>query len=109
MKSAFACLQQPGLKLQLPKCQFGLDRVYYLGHIIGGGELQLDPKKLETVAHFKRPEMKKDYWKFIPDFVSIATPLTDLLKNKQPERVEWTQQCEEAFSLLKESSFILQS
>ncbi len=95
LRSAFACLQQPGVTLQLPKCQFGLDRVYYLGHIIGGGELQLDPKKLEAVALFKRPETNKEvntfvglasyYWKFIPDFVSIATPLTDLLKMKQPE------------------------
>ncbi len=112
LRSAFGCLQQAGLTLQLPKCQFGLDRVYYLGHIIGGGELQPDPKKLEAVAHFKKPETKKEvnafvglasyYRKFVPDFASIATPLTDLLKKKQPERVVWTQQCEEAFTLLKE-------
>jgi hypothetical protein len=34
-------------------------------------------------------------------YASIATPLTDLLQKKQPERVTWSDECEAAFQKLK--------
>ena len=110
-RKVFNCLLQAGLILKLPKCQFGLNKVHYLGHIIGNGELLPDPQKLEAVKGFRRPETKSEvnsfigltsyYRKFVPDFATIATPLTNLLKKRQPERVLWTQECEQAFQNLK--------
>ena len=41
------------------------------------------------------------YQKFVPDYASIAIPLTNLLRKKQPERVTWSDECEAAFQKLK--------
>ena len=96
LRKVFHCLQKAGLTLKLPKCRFGLNKVDYLGHVIGNGEILPDPRKVEAVQCFQRPETKTQvntfigltsyYRKFIPDYASIATSLTDLLRKKQPER-----------------------
>jgi len=41
------------------------------------------------------------YRKFVPNFATIATPLTNLLRKKQPQQVQWTPECETAFEQLK--------
>ena len=66
---------------------------------------------MEAVQCFQRPETKTQvnsfigltsyYRKFVPDYASIATPLTNLLHKKQPERVTWSDECEAAFQKLK--------
>ena len=43
------------------------------------------------------------YRKFIPDFASIAVPLTDLTKKLKRNEVEWTSEHEKAFQTLKEA------
>jgi len=113
LRKLLSCLQQTGLSLKLPKCQFGLNKVHYLGHVIGNGEVLPDPRKVEAVKNFKRPETKTEvnsfigltsyYRKFVPDYATIATSLTNLLRKKQPEKVTWTSECEEAFQKLKTS------
>ena len=83
----------------------------YLGHIIGGGKLQPDPKKLQAVKDYPRPLTKKDmqaflglvgyYRRFIPQFAAAATPLTDLTCKRQPQQVKWSAETEIAFRKLK--------
>ena len=41
------------------------------------------------------------YRRFIPDFATVAAPLTDLTKSSEPQRVNWTSKCGEAFEKLK--------
>lgn len=43
------------------------------------------------------------YRKFIPKFSTIALPLTDLTKKDAPNKVIWTDACEQAFATLKKS------
>ena len=52
------------------------------------------------------------YRRFIPDYATVALPLTDLVKNSCPNKVQWSQSCAEAFQKLKDllcSSPILKS
>lgn len=52
------------------------------------------------------------YRRFIPDFATIATLLTNLLAKTARSQIEWTEDCEVAFRTLKEkmcSSPVLQS
>ena len=48
------------LSLKLGKCQFGAKKVEYFGHVIGGGVIHLNPKKLSVeigaVLTRKRPD-----------------------------------------------------
>ena len=58
------------------------------------------------------PQQKKDiraflglvgyYRQFIPSFLTVAAPLTDLIKKGKPERVQWDANCDKAFGALKE-------
>ena len=83
----------------------------YLGHVIGGGVILPNPKKLKAVLHYKCPETKTEvksflgltgyYRKFVPQYASISTPLCNLLKKGKRERVEWSPECEQAFQTLK--------
>lgn len=99
LREVLSRLQQAGLSLKLSKCRFGQSKVSYLGHVIGGGEIQPDPKKLEAVRNYPHPETTKDvraflglvgyYRRFIPHFATIAAPLSDLTRKGKPQIIEW--------------------
>ncbi len=105
-------LQRAGLTVKMAKCWFGHKEVPYLGHIIGGRKVWPDPEKLQAIVEYPRPQTKEDvraflglagyYRRFIPQFVDISTPLSDLTKKiKLPEKIAWSNRCEEAFQELK--------
>lgn len=48
-----------------------------------------------------RPFLAGYYQCFIPNFSSLACPLTDLTKKGLPEKVYWTKETEKAFQSLK--------
>jgi hypothetical protein len=74
--------------------------------------IQPRAEKIEKIAGASRPETKKQirsylgligyYQKFIPNFASIAAPLTDLTKKNQPNKVSWGDAQEVAFQELKQ-------
>ena len=45
------------------------------------------------------------YRKFIPEYATIAVPLTDLTRKSSPNRVVWTHECTRAFEDLKNCLF----
>lgn len=65
LRQVFTCLRRANLSLKLKKCQFGLKQVEYLGHVIGGGVILPNPKKLEAVLHYKHPETKTEVKSFL--------------------------------------------
>jgi hypothetical protein len=94
----------------LSKCEFWIDEVLFLGHIINKDGLVVDPKKVADILNWKEPTdgrgiksfigMAGYYWRFIEGFSKIAKPMTALLANKV--EFKWTQKCQEAFEALKE-------
>jgi RNase H-like domain found in reverse transcriptase len=66
--------------------------VEYLGHIILGSNVKIDPAKIETISKWKEPKNKKElqlflgfanyYRKFIEGYRSIVKPITKLTGNK---------------------------
>ena len=78
---------------------------------MGNGQVKPDPQKIIAVENFPKPTTKKQvrgflgltgyYRKFIASYASIAIPLTDLTKKALPDKVNWTPECERAFSELK--------
>ena len=78
--------------------------------------------KVDAVQAFPIPRTNKQvraflglmgyYRQFIPDYATIAVPLTNLTKTSTPNQFSWTQECDISFNRLKEllcSSPILQT
>lgn len=67
--------------------------------------------KTEAVNRFPVPHIKKDvkaflglsgyYRRFIRGYATIAHALTELTKKNQPDKVQWTEECQKAFDSLK--------
>ena len=67
--------------------------------------------KVQQIQEAKPPRTKKElraflglagyYRKFVPNFATIALPLTDRTKKGQPEQVIWDEECDSAFKTLK--------
>ena len=83
-------LEQNDLYLKPEKCDFEQKEIDYLSVIVGNGKLQMDPKKLKSVADWPKPKTPTDihkflgftgyYWYFIQGYSKIAQPLLDLIK-----------------------------
>ena len=43
------------LQAKLRKCDFGKPKVKYLGHVVGSGELSMDPDKVLAVLEWEPP------------------------------------------------------
>ena len=75
-------LRKEQLFLKMSKCEFGKTSLVYLGHIVGGGELKIDPCKVEVIVNWPMPKIvievriflgASQYWrKFIANLSSIA-------------------------------------
>jgi len=75
------------------------------------GQIKPDLKKLQAVNQYPKPKTKTDvrsflvlagyYRRFVQDYSSLATPLSDLTKKGAPESLNWTDDCEHAFQTLK--------
>ncbi|CAM5103968.1 unnamed protein product [Natator depressus] len=106
-------LQGAGLTVKAEKCKVGMAEVSYLGHRVGSGRLKPEPAKVEVIRDWPAPHTKKQvqafigmagyYRRFVPHFSAIATPITELCKKGKPDKVVWTEQCQEAFRALKEA------
>ena len=83
----------------------------YLGHIVGSGQVQPDPSKLEAVRRFAIPMSKKEVRiflgltgysrKFMNNYSSIAAPLSDLTRTDVPNKIPWLDSCDRTFNTLK--------
>ena len=96
--------------MKLAKCQFGMKECVYLRHVVGNGTVRPETNKIGAVESFPRPETKREvrgflgltgyYRRFIPDYATIALPLTDLTRTS-PNVVQWNEECTKAFETLK--------
>jgi hypothetical protein len=49
VKQVLDVLRKEKLFLKMSKCEFGKTSLIYLGHIVGGGELKIDPSKVKVI------------------------------------------------------------
>ena len=109
LRNVFKHLEEAGLVLQPPKCEFLLDEILYLGHVVGRDGQKPDERKIASVKNFPTPLCLTDvrsflglcsyYRKFIPNFAITAKPLTDLTKKETS--FNWQKEQQEAFEELK--------
>ncbi|GKD29082.1 putative reverse transcriptase domain-containing protein [Tanacetum coccineum] len=103
-------LKEEKLYAKFSKCDFWLDSVQFLGHVIDRSGVHVDPAKIEAIKSWAAPTTPTEvrqflglagyYRRFIEGFSLISKPLTKLTqKNK---KYEWGSEEEEAFQTLKQ-------
>ena len=90
LQTVFQILRELQLYAKFSKCQFWLDRVAFLGHVISVEGVSVDPKKIEAVVNWNPPKNVSEvriflglagyYRKFVEGFSKIAAPLTKLTR-----------------------------
>jgi hypothetical protein len=102
-------LRDNRLYAKFTKCEFWLDEVPFLGHMISKGGISVDPAKVKEIVGWKIPSLVTEvrsllglagyYRRFIEGFSKIAKPMTSLLdKGKE---FKWTHECQESFNQLR--------
>ena len=109
LAEVFSRIWAAKLKLRPDKCTILQREVTFLGHVVSGNGITMDPRKLEIVRSWPTPRNLKEtrayiglcayYRKMIKGFSEIARPL-HMLTHKNV-RFEWTEQCQVAFDELK--------
>ena len=92
--------------VKLGKSEFAKTAMQFLGHVVAGGQLRVDEDKLGKLALWKSPLTTPKqvrqlmgflsyYRAFVPNFVTVTAPLTDLLRGCG-KAIEWTSAAETA-------------
>ncbi|GJR47199.1 reverse transcriptase domain-containing protein [Tanacetum coccineum] len=102
-------LRNEKLYAKFSKCEFWLQEVHFLGHVVNQNGIHVDPSKIEAVKNWKIPTTPSEirsflglagyYRWFIANFSKIAKPLTSLTQKNQ--KYVWDVEQEEAFQTLK--------
>jgi hypothetical protein len=95
-------LREHQLYAKLSKCDFWLDQVAFLGHILTAGGVAVDPSKVKDVLNWLPPTNVSEirsflglagyYRRFIEGFSRIARPLTSLLQKNVV--FKWSPACQ---------------
>jgi LPS O-antigen subunit length determinant protein (WzzB/FepE family) len=98
------------LYAKFSKCDFWLEEVAFLGHVLTTEGVAVDPAKIEAVKEWEQPRNVIDirsfiglagyYRRFIENFLKIAKPMTNLLK--KTNEFEWKPEYEHNFQTLKQ-------
>lgn len=111
LKAVLDRLRKFGLRMNREKCRFCCQNIKYLGHILTSKGIQPDLDKTKAIREMRAPANLKQlisflqtcswYRRFVPNFASIAEPLTRLTRKKTTW--EWSSQQQRAFDNLKEA------
>ncbi len=106
------CLGNMGLKVKRRKCVWGRRQVRYLGHLVGCGQVMVPQSRCLSFKNYGKPTTKKGlrtflgaigfYRKFVSGFAALSSALTPATHLKAPQKVNWTQDMDEAFGSLCE-------
>ena len=91
-------LRENQLYAKFSKCQFWLDNVAFLGHVISAEGVYVAPQKIEAIVNWKPPTnvteirsflgLARYYRKFVEGFSKLAAPLTKFTRKE--EKFVWS-------------------
>ena len=109
IKLVLQLLRDNQLYANKEKCEFGVDQIHFLGHVVTSRGIGTDENKVIAVKNWpiscNRTHVRSFldaagfYRRFISKFSQIAAPLTDLTKDNH--KFEWTNKHHTAFITLK--------
>ena len=102
-------LRKEQLYAKLSECEFWLNEVSFLGHIVSKERIRVDPKKIEVVIEWTPPRSVTEvrsflgladyYRRFIKGFSMTAALVTRLLQKNV--KYEWSEKCQRSCDKLK--------
>ncbi|GJV19880.1 putative reverse transcriptase domain-containing protein [Tanacetum coccineum] len=105
LRMVLELLNKEKLYTKLSKCEFWLQDVHFLGHVVNQNGIHVDQSKIESVKNWKAPTTPSEirsflglagyYRRFIANFSKIAKPLNSLTQKNQ--KYVWGVEQEEAF------------
>ena len=91
------------------KCEFWLNEVVFLGHVVSGEGIFMDPRKVEAIVGWEQPKnvieirsflgLAGYYRRFVKKNSLIVAPLTQL--TRKGVKFDWDDKCEQSFQELK--------
>jgi hypothetical protein len=94
-------LRQHQLYAKFNKCEFWMEEVTFVGHVLSAKGVSIHPSKIEAVSKWQSPKSVIEirsflglagyYRRFIENFSKIAKPMTELLKSNTPYM--WSDKC----------------
>ncbi|GJR63444.1 reverse transcriptase domain-containing protein [Tanacetum coccineum] len=103
-------LKRNKLYSKFSKYEFWLREVQFLGHVINGNGIHVDPSKIDAIKNWKAPRTPTEvrsflrlagyYRRFIKNFYNIAKSLTIL--TQKSKTFDWGEEQELAFQTLKD-------
>ena len=105
LKTVLEVLRREKLYAKLSKCNFWLNEIMFLGHVISSIGISVDPHKIEAVIKWKQPSnvseirsflgLARYYRRFVEGFSKIAAPLTKLTQKNI--KFMWDDKCQQSF------------
>jgi hypothetical protein len=109
LRVVLSCLRENKLYGRFLKCSFFQKEIHYLGHIIYGEGISVDPEKVKAIMECPVPKNAHEmrsfmglagyYQRFVEGFSKIEKPITTFQCKRV--RYEWTEECDSAFIELK--------
>ncbi|KAD3641324.1 hypothetical protein E3N88_30548 [Mikania micrantha] len=109
LRAVLEILRQKKLYAKFSKCDFWLDKVAFLGHVISAEGIMMDPAKVEAITKWPTPTSVTEirsflglagyYRRFVEGFSKIVLPLTQLLR--KGVKYSWNDEREKNFQELK--------
>ncbi|KAL0453787.1 UNVERIFIED_CONTAM: Retrovirus-related Pol polyprotein from transposon [Sesamum latifolium] len=109
LRTVLQILREKQLYAKFSKCEFWMEEIAFLGHVILKEGVQPDPAKVRAILEWEPPKNVSEvrsflglagyYRRFIKDFSVVAKPLTNLLKKNTP--FNWNDRCAQSFEELK--------
>lgn len=113
LNTIFKKMKEAGLTVKLRKCMFFREEVSFLGHVVSGKGVSMDPKRSQAIDQYPRPRNIRELraflglvnyeQRFCKDYATLTVPLTRLLKKGVPWTWGVTEQ--DAFNRVK-SAFV---
>ncbi|KAL0427186.1 UNVERIFIED_CONTAM: Transposon Ty3-I Gag-Pol polyprotein [Sesamum latifolium] len=109
LRTVLQILREKQLYAKFSKCEFWMEEISFLGHVVLKEGVQPDPAKVKAILEWEPPKNVSEvrsflgltgyYRRFVKDFSVVAKPLINLLKKNTP--FNWNDRCAQSFVELK--------
>ena len=109
LRTILRILKEKQLYAKFKKCEFWLEKVIFLGHVVSENGIFVDPTKVEAVSNWPMPTNVSEirrflgltgyYRRFVEGFSKLASPLTHLTRKNV--KFQWNDNCEKSFEEFK--------